>query len=179
MNLIKHKIKKIMKNFLASIFILLLSASSMAQTKVGTIDSDYVLGSLPELDSVQVSIKTYGDELDKQFQGMVANYQEKVKAFQALPDTTKAIDRKAKQDVIVGIEQDLQKFRQNSQQLIQIRQGELMRPLYNKMGMAIEAVAKRKGYTQVLTLGSSVAYFDPNNDLTQAVADELGITLKQ
>lgn len=151
----------------------------MAQTKVGTIDSDYVLGSLPELDTVQGSIKTYSDELDKQFQEMVTNYQEKVKGFQALTDTASASDRKAKQDVIVGIEQDIQKFRQNSQQLIQIRQNELMRPLYTKVGTALDAVAKDKGYTQVLSLGNGVAYFDPNHDLTQAVADKLGIKLKE
>ncbi len=168
-----------MKTLFASFFLLFISATAVAQSKVGTIDSDYVLGSLPELDTVQASIKTYGAELDKQFQEMVGNYQEKVKTFQALTDTVSASDRKAKQDVLVGLEQDIQKFRQNSQQLIQIRQNELMRPLYTKVGTALEAVAKSKGYTQVLTMGSGVAYFDPKDDLTQAVADKLGITLKK
>ena len=168
-----------MKTLFASLLILFMSATAMAQTKVGTVDSDYILGSLPELDSIQGSIKDYGGELDKQFQEMVGNYQEKVKAFQALSDTVNASNRKAKQDVIVGLEDDIQKFRQNSQQLIQIRRNELMRPLYTKVGTAINAVAKEKGYTQVLTLGNGVAYFDPKFDLTQAVADKLGVTLKE
>lgn len=168
-----------MKKLVNSVVFLFISVSVFAQTKVGTVDSEYLLASLPELNEVQENIETYGGELDSQFKEMVGNYQGKVDEFQSLKDTVSDADRKAKQDVIVGIEQDIQKFRQNSQQLIQIRRNELMRPLYTKIGTAIDAVAKEKGYTQVLTLGNAVAYFDPKHDITQAVADNLGIELKQ
>ncbi|WP_031427647.1 OmpH family outer membrane protein [Flavimarina sp. Hel_I_48] len=168
-----------MKSITTSLLFLFISVATFAQTKVGTVDSDYVLASLPELTEVQTNIETYGGELDSQFKEMVANYQVKVEEFQGLGDTVSDADKKGKQDVIVGIEQDIQKFRQNSQQLIQIRRDELMRPLYTKIGTAIDAVAKKQGYTQVLTLGNGVAYFDPAHDLTQAVADNLKITLKQ
>lgn len=168
-----------MKKLANSLLFFFISAAVFAQTKVGTVDSEYLLASLPELEEVQESIETYGGELDSQFQEMVGNYQGKVDEFKSLTDTVKEADRKAKQDVIVGIEQDIQKFRQNSQQLIQIRRNELMRPLYTKIGTAIDSVAKKEGYSQVITLGNSVAYFDPQYDITEAVAENLGIELKQ
>ncbi|MGB3773824.1 MAG: OmpH family outer membrane protein [Leeuwenhoekiella sp.] len=168
-----------MKTLKISLVFLFVGFTAFAQTKVGTVDSDYLLASMPELTEVQTNIETYGGELDSQFKEMVTNYQSKVDEFQSLAETTTEADKKGKQDVIVGIEQDIQKFRQNSQQLIQIRRDELMRPLYTKIGTAIDAVAKKQGYTQVLTLGNGVAYFDPTYDLTQAVADNLKITLKQ
>lgn len=170
---------KIMKHLAHSLLFLFIGVAAIAQTKVGTVDSDYILSSLPELEEVQDNIETYGGELDSQFKEMVTNYQGKVQEFESLTDTVSDADRRAKQDVIMGIEQDIQKFRQNSQQLIQIRRNELMRPLYTKIGTAINEVAKKQGYTQILTLGNSVAYFDPKNDITQAVADNLEITLRQ
>lgn len=168
-----------MKTITTSFLFLFVGLAAFAQTKVGTVDSDYLLASMPELTEVQSSIETYGSELDSQFKEMATNYQTKVTEFQNLADTISDADKKGKQDVIIGIEQDIQKFRQNSQQLIQIRRDELLRPLYTKLGSAIDAVAKEKGYSQVLTLGNGVAYFDPAQDITQAVADNMKITLKQ
>ncbi|HEA30131.1 MAG TPA: OmpH family outer membrane protein, partial [Leeuwenhoekiella sp.] len=104
-----------MKTITTSLLFLFVSIATFAQTKVGTVDSDYILASMPELTEVQTNIETYGGELDSQFKEMVTNYQGKVNEFQSLTDTISDADRKAKQDVIVGIEQDIQKFRQNSQ----------------------------------------------------------------
>lgn len=170
---------KIMKHLAHSLLFFFIGVAAFAQTKTGTVDSEYILSSLPELEEVQDNIETYGGELDSQFKEMVTNYQGKVEEFESLTDTVNEADRRAKQDVIMGIEQDIQKFRQNSQQLIQIRRNELMRPLYTKIGTAIDEVAKKEGYTQIITLGNAVAYFDQEHDITQAVADNLEITLKQ
>tara|TARA_R110002020_G_scaffold220100_4_gene428005 strand:+ start:966 stop:1472 length:507 start_codon:yes stop_codon:yes gene_type:complete len=168
-----------MRKLFLPLLILFISFSSFAQTKVGTIDSDLVLASMTELTQVQKDLESYGADLDKQFNELVTNYQSKVKAFQSAEATVAEADKKTKQEEIIGLEQDIQKFRQNSQGLIQLKQNELMQPLYEKVGKALDAVAKEQEYTQVLSLSSGVAYYDQNHDLTQAVADNLGITLKQ
>ena len=53
-----------------------------------------------------------------------------------------------------------------------------MQPLYQKVGQALDAVAREQNYTQVLTLNAGVAYFDPALDITDDVAKKLGVTLK-
>ena len=168
-----------MKKLLLPVVDFLISITALAQSKVGTIDSDLVISSLNEVAQVQKDLETYGADLDKQFKELVAKYQASVKAYQDVEATASEEDKKAKQEEIVGMEQDLQRFRQNSQGLIQIRQNELMQPLYQKVGQALNEVAREQNYSQVLTLNAGVAYFDPALDLTQAVADKLGVTLQQ
>ena len=168
-----------MKKLLLPVVAFLISITALAQSKVGTIDSDLVISSLNEVAQVQKDLETYGADLDKQFKELVAKYQASVKAYQDVEATASEEDKKAKQEEIVGMEQDLQRFRQNSQGLIQIRQNELMQPLYQKVGQALNEVAREQNYSQVLTLNAGVAYFDPALDPTQAVADKLGVTLQQ
>lgn len=167
-----------MKKLFLPLVAFLISLSALAQNKVGTIDSDLVISSLDEVAQVQKDLEAYGAELDKQFKDLVNKYQTAVKAYQDAEATATEDDRKTKQEEIVGMEQDIQRFRQNSQGLIQIRQNELMQPLYQKVGQALNQVAQEQNYSQVFTLSSGVAYFDPEHDLTQAVADKLGVTLK-
>jgi outer membrane protein len=51
-----------------------------------------------------------------------------------------------------------------------------MRPLYSKLSIAIQEVAKENGYTQVLTIsGNEFVYIDEKFDITSLVMDKLGI----
>ena len=77
------------------------------------------------------------------------------------------------------MENEIAKFRQNGAQLVQIEQNRLLQPLYQKIGQALEEVAKAEKYTQVFTITTSgLAYVDPNYDLTKKVAAKLGINLE-
>ncbi len=61
------------------------------------------------------------------------------------------------------MENDITKFRQNASQLIPLEENRLLQPLYEKIGTALEEVAKAEGFTQVLTMNNSgLAYIDPN-----------------
>jgi outer membrane protein len=87
-------------------------------------------------------------------------------------------NKKKKQQEIYELESDIQKFRQNAVQLVQLRQDELMRPLYQKVGDAVAVVAKQEQYTQVFTLdGNELAYVDPKFDITLKTAAKLGLKL--
>ena len=167
-----------MKKFILPLVVFFVSLSAMAQSKVGTIDSDLVIASLDEVAQVQKDLEAYGADLDRQFKELVTKYQNAVKAYQDAEATATEEDKGKKQEEIVGMEQDIQRFRQNSQGLIQIKQNELMQPLYQKVGQALDAVAREQNYTQVLTLNAGVAYFDPALDITDDVAKKLGVTLK-
>ncbi|MCC4213386.1 OmpH family outer membrane protein [Leeuwenhoekiella parthenopeia] len=167
-----------MKKFILPLVVFFVSLSAMAQSKVGTIDSDLVIASLDEVAQVQKDLEAYGADLDRQFKELVTKYQNAVKAYQDAEATATEEDKGKKQEEIVEMEQDIQRFRQNSQGLIQIKQNELMQPLYQKVGQALDAVAREQNYTQVLTLNAGVAYFDPALDITDDVAKKLGVTLK-
>ena len=59
---------------------------------------------------------------------------------------------------------------------MQLKQNELMRPLYKILNNAINTVSKENGYTQVLTsTGNQFVYIDEKFDITALVMAKLGV----
>ncbi|MDH7444337.1 OmpH family outer membrane protein [Aquimarina sp. 2201CG14-23] len=169
-----------MKNILFPILLLIISTQAIAQqSKVGTVDSEFILSKMPELTKMQEELKAYNANLEGELKIKVDDYQAKVKAYQEGVATMTEPMKKTKQEEIIALENDIAKFRQNGSQLVQIEQNRLLQPLYKKIGTALEEVAKAEGYTQILTITSSgLAYVDPNFDLTKKVMTKLGIPLQ-
>jgi len=82
------------------------------------------------------------------------------------------------QDSIMKQETDLNKYRQNATQLIQLKRDEALQPLYQKIGAALEKVAKAQGYTQVMERTATLVYIDNAFDITIAVLKEMGIQVQ-
>jgi len=169
-----------MKKILFPILLFIISSQAIAQqSKVGTIDSDFILSKMPELTKVQEELKTYNTKLEGDLKVKVDDYQAKVKAYQEGAAAMTEPMKKTKQEEIIGIENDIAKFRQNGAQLVKIEQNRLLQPLYTKIGKALEEVAKAEGYTQVLTITTSgLAFIDPKFDLTKTVMTKLGIPVE-
>lgn len=55
-----------------------------SQTKVGTINSEFIVGLMPESKQVLSELKTYAAKLDSTYQVKLADYNAKVTAFQKL-----------------------------------------------------------------------------------------------
>ena len=52
-----------------------------------------------------------------------------------------------------------------------------MRPLYTKIGEALDKVAEAEGYTQILTANSSLAYYSNDYDVTLLVTSKNAVTI--
>ena len=158
---------------------LFLCVTGFAQTKVGTIDVDFVVSKMPDLNGVQVQVKEYGDSLDADLQKKLAAYQGAIEAYKLAEAGLTINQKKTQQDSILTMESDIQKFQQNGNQLIVLKQEEYLKPLYEKIGIALEKVAKAGGYTQVFSRNNDVVYVDNRFDLTLPVLTELGIEYKE
>lgn len=160
--------------------VLFLSATIFAQeTKVGTIDVDYILSKMPELKDVQDQVQIFSKGLEGELQTKMQLLQSEVQKYQQEEAGLTINQRKSKQDSLVAMENNINKFQQNGNQLILAKQDELMQPLYTKVGEALEKVAGAGGYTQVLLRNNDVVYVDNRFDLTLAVLKELGIEVKE
>ncbi|PQJ72797.1 OmpH family outer membrane protein [Polaribacter butkevichii] len=165
-----------MKSKIIFIAIALLSTISIAQSKVGTVDSEYILSLMPETKIVLQRSQNYGAKLDSSFNIKVKTYQTKVDAFKKNEKTLGELAKQAEYKELAAMEADIQKYQQNGNKLMQLKQEELMRPLYKKLSDAIATVAKSGKYTQVLTVsGNEFAYIDNNFDITKLVLNNLGI----
>tara|TARA_R110000772_G_scaffold96259_7_gene194713 strand:- start:20 stop:526 length:507 start_codon:yes stop_codon:yes gene_type:complete len=160
------------------LFFLFVSISSFAQSKVGTIDIDFVLTKMPEITAVQDNVDTYKAELDADFTKNMAAYNALIKAYTDNEVTYTIAVKKQKQDEIITAENDLGKFQQNGTKLLSIRRDALLGPLYKKIGIALGKVAKENAYTQVLQIDEYLVYLDNEFDLTIQVLKELGVEIE-
>lgn len=154
----------------------LLSTIAFSQNKVGTVDSEYIVNLMPEAQVVIKRSKAYGAKLDSSFQIKIKEYKDKFDVYKKNEKTLGVLAKKTAQKEITDLEADIKKYQTNGQQLMQLKQNELMRPLYKKLSDAIAEVAKANGYSQIFTInGNQFAYIDQKFDITDLVMKKLGI----
>ena len=163
--------------FKITLIALILSVSFInAQTKVGTVNSDLIIGKMPQMKQVLKRVDNYAKKLDSTFKIKFKGYQEKIDAYKKTQSTSTLDQNKKKYNEILALEQEMQKFKENGAKMMQFRRDELIRPLYKKAGEVITAIAKEKGYSQILTTsGNQFAYIDLEHDITKLVLEKLGI----
>jgi|TARA_B110000238_G_C16142715_1_gene447297 outer membrane protein len=165
-----------MKSKTSILFALLISSIAVAQSKVGTVNSDYLLSVMPEGKIVVKLTKGYAERLDSVFALKVTAYQNSLNEFRDLSDSISQDTKTVKLIEIQKFEAEVSKAKEAGTQLMRQKENELMRPLYNKLGEAIRAVAKENNYTQILTLqGNEFAYIDSDFDITELVMVKLNI----
>ncbi|MBG26377.1 MULTISPECIES: OmpH family outer membrane protein [Croceibacter] len=170
-----------MKNILLAAFFIVTTTVSMAQSKVGTVDVDFILTNMTdELKKVNDSLANYEASLSAQLQTKMTDYETKYKAFDAAQATMTDAMKQTKSQEIANVENDIMQFRKNGSQLLSLRRDQLLAPLYQRIGKALDAEAKAQNYSQVLNIGSgALGYADPKFDVTEAVMKRMGVTIKQ
>ena len=177
----------VMRKFVLIAVMGLITFISHAQTaspKIGYVDVDYIFSQMPEakqmeaeLKSLETQLKTQIDTKYKKFQADLAEYQ---KALQAgtMADAVRAnTERELQQQ-----QQNIEKLQQDAQVNLQNKQAQLMNPLTEKIGKAIEDTAKENGYAFVLSQSIGgldvVLYADDNTEISDLVLKKMGITPK-
>lgn len=168
-----------MKKFILALAVILSVTCLQAQTKVGTIDADYILGQMPEISLVEEGLKTYNTELQAELQITIKKYEELIAAYQASSSTFTEEEKTSKESEIMEVENEIKNFRQKASVLIQMKRNELTQPFYVKIDEAMKAVITAQGYTQIFnTSANGLAFADPKFDITDAVLGKLGISVK-
>ncbi len=169
-----------MKKYLIALSFAFLSLSAFAQSKIGTIDADYILNQMPQMAEVNEGLKTYNTELQKELENNVTKYETLVKDYQANSATLAEEERKAKESEIISLENDIKNFRQKASVMMQLRRNELTKPLYEKINEAMLQVIQEENYTQIFhSGGNDLAFSAQEFDITMKVLDKLGIQVKE
>lgn len=160
------------------ILLVLTGVTTQAQTKVGTIDVEFILSQLPEITTVDEGMKEYNTSLQEELQKTVTKYEDLIADYQATSTTLSEEERKAKETEIIGLENDIKNFRQKASVLMNIKRNELTNPLYDKIDAAMKEVIDEQKYTQVInTSSNALAFASPEYDITDAVLLKFGITV--
>ncbi|MFI5144087.1 MAG: OmpH family outer membrane protein [Ignavibacteria bacterium] len=161
-----------------------------AQVKVAFVDSDVIIGQLPEAQAIKKKI----EDLTKQYQDTVASKendiktkaddfkskyedaQKQVEAGTLKPDEIKLLESQISQmqQEIQKMDQDLTDYKQGIQQVLLQTQQALFKPVKEKITTIIEQVAKELKFSMVFDkAGDAVLYGDKDLDITFKVLDKL------
>lgn len=158
---------------------LLIGITTFGQSKIGVVDVDFILTQLPEMEQVRTKMKDYADQLDADFGKKLGEYNDLRDAYEAKKDGLSEEDLQKEQRILIDKEIEIQKFQQNAGQLMEIQQQEYLRPLYQKIGVALNTVAEAGKYTLVQELSADIVYLDPEYNLTMSILNELGIEISE
>ncbi|MEI7963863.1 MAG: OmpH family outer membrane protein [Chitinophagaceae bacterium] len=150
--------------------------SASAQTKIGYIDTDELIGSMPEVSKIDTELKEYQASLIQQGQDKAKDADDK--AAQFVKDSIKMTPsmKEIKRGEIVALYQEVQNWNQIAQDKYNQKAQEKIAPIKAKAFEAINAVAKEKGYSYVIDASTSVLLVKPaGDDLMPFVKAKLGI----
>lgn len=153
----------------------------MAQTqKIGHMDMQYVLSVMPEMKQVQSQLQTLQGQLEKQAEAKQKDFEEKYNRYVNEGATMAEAIRVDLEKELSQMQQSAQEFATNAQQTLQQKEQQLMQPIYDKIGAAINEVAKEGTYSYIINAGVpglDVLYFaDPASDASNDVLKKMGIT---
>ena len=168
-----------MKRLSLAILMMLVAFSSNAQSKIGTIDAEYILSQLPETVEVNNSLKTYNEELQADLNSTIQEYEGLVNEYQESVASLEEEAKKEKENKIIELENSIKGFRQKASVMMQMKRNELNGPLYEKIDAAMQKIISAEGYTQIFHSGASgLAFSRAEDDITEKVMKELGVEPK-
>lgn len=163
-----------MKKLLFVCLLGLVGFTVSAQNKIGYINTEELIGEMPEAVKADAELKEYQASLAEQYQHMMKELNDKDSIF--VKDSLKysASMKEIKREELISLYQNLQNWNNRAQELYQQKAQEKIAPLRDKAMDAIKAVAKENGYAYVLD-ATTIIVAPPGDDILPLVKKKLGI----
>ena len=145
--------------------------------KFGHLNSGLVLSMLPESKAAESELQAYRLQQEKILQNKVAAFQAKIadlqKRFQDLPP----VQAKAEQEKLAAEEQELYAARAKGEEDVVKKREALLKPIYEKADIAVQAVGKENGFTMIFDSGAFnvVLFAEDATDVLPLVKAKLGL----
>lgn len=166
------------KTGLLVVLFVAVSSFAFAQkgSKVGHINSQVLITSMPAAKVAQDSLELFGKSLKAQFEKMDAELQQMAQEFQEQQKSMSELVRETKLSEYSDKQKRLSDFQTKANQAIAQREQELFKPIADKAMAAIEKVAKANGYNYVFDQAQGgILYQSGGDDLLPLVKKELGL----
>ncbi len=170
------------KTILIAFFAILVSMPVFAQ-KYAYIDSQYILGNIPEYNEAQAELDRIAAVWQKEIEAKFKSIDSMYKNYQVEAITLPENLKKNREETIMNAEQEaknLQKKRFGKDGDLFKKREELVKPIQDRVFTAIEEYAKEKGYAFVFDVSGSmtIVYADQKFDINDPILEKLGITPK-
>lgn len=165
---------------LTAIMLLCMGTTVQAQ-KIAYVNTEYILGNIPEYKIAQTQIEDLSTKWQKEVEAHFTEIDKMYKTYQAdatmLPDEMK---RKRENEIIAKEKEvkDLQKQRFGENGDLFKKRQELIKPIQDKVYNAIEAISNTDNYAIVFdkASGATMIYTNSKYDISDIVLKKLGNT---
>lgn len=164
--------------FLAAIITIGASSAQAQGQKSGYISVQDMVSIMPEVGKIDTLLQKFQtDSLNTEFASLIQEYNYK-DSILTKTDTTKipaAVKRQHRQD-LESIAYQVQNWQQISQNVMENKKQQLVAPLYQRVMVAINQVAKENGYAFVYSQ-EALLVAPPGDNLLPLVAKKLNVKL--
>ena len=167
--------KKLFKVLFLGVALFVMSGMAQAQVEIAHVNTAEILEVMPERKTVEKSLEDYYNELQSQLQTMATEYQNKLQDYEANQATMSNLVKQSKEKEIVDLQNRIQQFQANAETEFDNKRAELLKPMYDKIQNAIDAVGKEKGYTYMFDATAVIFTGADAIDATKDVKAKLGI----
>ena len=173
-----------MKKFIKAILLVVLTFSTLVisaqqKLKLGHIDSQELLSSMPASDSAQRKLERIANDHQAVLEEMTVEFNKKYEAYRKALEagTLSDLARASKEAELEDLQNRIQQFEQTAQQDLQKKRVELFSPVQEAALNAVNEVAEENGFTYIFDTGmGGVVYTSPDSqDILPLVKQKLGL----
>lgn len=160
------------------------SVQAQAEMKIGYVNPQAVLAKMPEMKAIQQRLQNFAERKQQELVQKEQTFQQAVSDYEQKAGVISEEANQREQQRLGQMQQELSVAQQEAEQALQQRRQELLSPMFEQIGTAIDAVAADMGLTYVLNTTTSsgdliILYaseeYRTKYDITDAVMQELGI----
>jgi len=163
---------KQLKTLVIAVIAFLGTQTMIAQAKVAHVDVNELMSKMPAMLDAQNQLKKLSETYDKEYKALVDEYQVKIKKYDGEASTVTDAINQTRQTEVQDMIKRINDYKETAQSDLQKKEGDLMKPLLEKVKAAIQKVGKAKGYQYVLNASDLLLTDGP--DLTADVKKDLG-----
>ena len=152
----------------------LFSVQAAHAQKYGHVNSSEILEVMPGVDSLQIKLQAFQQDLQTMYENMMTEYQTKKEKFDREVGTMSSAVRQVREKELLDLGNRIQEFQASAQEDLEDKQYELAKPFQDAIQEAINNVAKANGYSYSFDT-ITLLYYGTSDDITPLVKKELGI----
>lgn len=162
--------------FVTLVFILSSFVQAQNSQKIGYIEFNTLITSMPGVDSVKIKLQKYQGDLTKTLDAMRSEFENKYQDYQQGAAAMSDLIKQTKEKELQDLKDRIDAFSQKAQSDLQAKQQELLQPIIDKAKAAVKEVAKENKYTYVINgIEDVVLYAEPSDDIMPLVKKKLGL----
>jgi outer membrane protein len=169
--------KSVLKISLVGILLFTAFIAGAQTPKFGHIDLQALIQVMPERSAAEKQFTAFQKELEDALMTMQKEYQTKLNEYVAKKDSMSQTIRQMKEEDLGAMGERIQTYQTNAQQQLQTKQGELLKPVFEKAEKAVKDVGAEKGLLYVFDLSARSILYNSNEslDILPLVKTKLGM----